>query len=483
MRGVQRLVSKPELLHPAVKAPSSGHQEQARPGTGSSFRAWRDPLRRRLLALADVAALIVGGLSLGLASGSDGERMIWAVVILPVWLVVAKLYGLYDRDHTELRHLTVDELPSIFFWTLTATVGTALILRVTPAGGPSYAEALRLGISTGIGAFVFRALARFTWRRLTAPERVFVLGSGPLADAARRKLELFPDIHASAVDDPSIGVSEALHDPELLLGIGIDRIIVATDSINEQLIAQLVAMCRFNRIKLSVVPPAQGMFGTAVRLAHVADLPMLEYNTWDVPRSTLFLKRCLDLAVSSATLLILSPLLLLVALVVFLDSPGTVVFSQIRVGMQGRCFRMRKFRTMVRDAEARLGEVVTLGALSEPMFKVRDDPRVTRVGRLLRRTSLDELPQLFNVLMGDMSLVGPRPEQVELVDLYTDEQCFRLAVKPGLTGPMQVYGRGQLTFQERLAVERDYIENLSLGRDLRILALTLPAVLGGRGAF
>jgi lipopolysaccharide/colanic/teichoic acid biosynthesis glycosyltransferase len=144
---------------------------------------------------------------------------------------------------------------------------------------------------------------------------------------------------------------------------------------------------------------------------------------------------------------------------------------------------MRKFRTMVRDAEARLGEVVTLGALSEPMFKVRDDPRVTRVGRLLRRTSLDELPQLFNVLMGDMSLVGPRPEQVELVDLYTDEQCFRLAVKPGLTGPMQVYGRGQLTFQERLAVERDYIENLSLGRDVRILAMTLPAVLGGRGAY
>jgi exopolysaccharide biosynthesis polyprenyl glycosylphosphotransferase len=409
--------------------------------------------------------------------------MVWVAVILPVWLVFAKLYGLYDRDHTALRHLTVDELPSIFFWTLTATVGTTLILGATPAGQLSYMEALRLGVSTGSAAFVFRAFARFTWRRLTTPERVSVLGSGPLADAVRRKLDLFPDIHANAVDDPTIDMSEVLHHPELLLGGHIDRIIVASESINEQLIAQLVAMCRLNRIKLSVVPPAQGMFGTAVRLAHVADLPMLEYNTWDVPRSTLFLKRCLDLAVSSTTLLILSPLFVLVAVMIFLDSPGKVIFSQIRVGMDGRLFRMRKFRTMVRDAEARLGEVVTLGALSEPMFKVRDDPRVTPVGRLLRRTSLDELPQLFNVLTGDMSLVGPRPEQVELVERYTPDQLFRLAVKPGLTGPMQVYGRGQLTFEERLAVERDYIENLSMARDLRILMLTFSAVFGGRGAY
>jgi lipopolysaccharide/colanic/teichoic acid biosynthesis glycosyltransferase len=117
------------------------------------------------------------------------------------------------------------------------------------------------------------------------------------------------------------------------------------------------------------------------------------------------------------------------------------------------------------------------------MFKLRDDPRVTRVGRLLRRTSLDELPQLVNVLRGDMSLVGPRPEQTELVDRYLPEHRFRLLVRPGLTGPMQVFGRGELTFEERLAVEREYIENLSLGRDARILALTFSAVVHGKGAF
>ena len=138
---------------------------------------------------------------------------------------------------------------------------------------------------------------------------------------------------------------------------------------------------------------------------------------------------------------------------------------------------------MVTNAEERLSEVVSVDDLPAPMFKLVQDPRVTRIGRLLRRTSLDELPQLLNVVKGDMSLVGPRPEQIELVERYRPEHVFRLAVKPGLTGPMQVYGRGELTFDERLAVERDYIENLSLGRDLRILALTLTAVVAGRGAY
>jgi lipopolysaccharide/colanic/teichoic acid biosynthesis glycosyltransferase len=135
------------------------------------------------------------------------------------------------------------------------------------------------------------------------------------------------------------------------------------------------------------------------------------------------------------------------------------------------------------DAEDILPTLVRLDELREPVFKLERDPRVTRFGRFLRRTSLDELPQLVNVLRGEMSLVGPRPEQVELVRRYRPEHRFRLAVKPGLTGPMQVFGRGALSFEERLAVERDYIENLSISRDLRILALTVPSVLAGNGAY
>ena len=144
---------------------------------------------------------------------------------------------------------------------------------------------------------------------------------------------------------------------------------------------------------------------------------------------------------------------------------------------------MLKFRTMVADAEERLGELVDLEKLEEPAFKIADDPRVTRAGRILRRFSLDELPQLVNVLRGDMSLVGPRPEEEAVVALYDERQRVRLAVKPGLTGPMQVYGRGDLTFEERLAMERDYLDNLSVAGDLAILLRTPRAIVRGEGAY
>jgi len=220
-----------------------------------------------------------------------------------------------------------------------------------------------------------------------------------------------------------------------------------------------------------------------VQLNHVADLPVVEYNTWDVSRSTLLLKRALDVALSLMALIVVAPFFLLIAAAIILESDGPVLFVQTRAGQSGRPFRMLKFRTMVANAEALLPELLPFDQLREPMFKLMPDPRVTRVGPILRRWSLDEIPQLLNVLKGDMSLVGPRPEQIELVERYAPEHRFRLFVKPGLTGPMQIYGRGQLTLQERLAVEREYVDNISVGRDLRILALTIAPVVSGRGAF
>jgi lipopolysaccharide/colanic/teichoic acid biosynthesis glycosyltransferase len=226
------------------------------------------------------------------------------------------------------------------------------------------------------------------------------------------------------------------------------------------------------------------MFGTAVRLDHIAELPVLQYNTWHVSRSTAVVKRVIDVVGAAASLLLLSPVMAVIAVAVGLESRGPVVFRQSRGGRGGRPFTLLKFRTMVHGADRRVGEVVDLEGLATPVFKVRDDPRVTRVGRFLRKTSLDELPQLWNVLRGDMSLVGPRPEQLDLVARYSAEaREVRLAVRPGLTGPMQVYGRGRLDFDERLAVEREYVENLSLGRDARLLALSVAAVIRGAGAY
>ncbi len=172
----------------------------------------------------------------------------------------------------------------------------------------------------------------------------------------------------------------------------------------------------------------------------------------------------------------LAPIFVAIAIATKIDDGGPVFFRQRRAGRNHRPFEIIKFRSMCVDAEKQLPELVDLDALESPMFKLRRDPRITRVGRFLRRHSLDELPQLINVLRGEMSLVGPRPEQVALVDRYSPEHRFRLAVKPGVTGPMQVFGRGELSFEERLAVEIDYVENVSVSRDLMLLAQTVPAV-------
>ena len=443
---------------------------------------WRDALLRRMLALSDAVAVLLVSVSLGVVFGSDLAPLLWSALFVPAWLVLAKIQGLYDRDHRVLRHVTVDELPAIFIWATMGISLLALVLPRTPAGAITPSEAVGAWLIVLSSAFLLRAGARMAWRWITPPSRTLIIGGGALGAATRRKIELFPDIHVEVIeewDDLPNGDLEACADA---LG-DLDRVILASQTIDEESIARLVTYCRRRNMNLSVVPPVRGMLGTAVQLNHVADLPFVEYNTWDVSRSTLLLKRVLDVTLASIALVVLAPLVVPIALAIKLDTPGPVLFTQLRAGRNGRPFRMRKFRTMVFDAEKRLPELVPFDSLRDPMFKLARDPRVTSVGRLLRRTSLDELPQLVNVLKGDMSLVGPRPEQVELVARYTPDQLFRLAVKPGLTGPMQVFGRGRLTFEERLAVERDYIENLSLGRDLRILALTLSAVASGRGAF
>ena len=434
-------------------------------------RYWRDALRRRLLAFADVIAAAAASV---LVAGNSAEAF-WALALLPGWILIAKLIGLYDRDHAAIRHLTIDEVPALAAWAGAGVAMMALVLSQTPAGEitPSRA-AIAFGVAGGM-ALALRGAARWLWRRITPPEVTAVLGAGDLAEMIRRKLVLFPDMHLRLLGGDTTRSFEELT-------AEVDRVIFASDRMEPGEVGGLVALCRDRQVKLSVISPLHGRAGP-VRLSRVADLPVLEYETWDPSRSTALIKRTFDIVVSGLGLLVTAPLFPLIALAIRLDSRGAVFFSQQRAGLDGRPFMMHKFRTMVADAEQRLDDVIRLDDLRDPVFKLSDDPRVTRVGRLLRRLSLDELPQLWNVLRGEMSIVGPRPEQVELVERYSPEHRFRLSVKPGITGPMQVFGRGDLTFHERLAVELDYIENLSLARDLRILAETVPATLKGSGAY
>jgi len=439
-----------------------------------------EPLLRRMLALADVLAVAAAAVVVGLW-GSGPAAALLLVLSAPIWIITAKFAGLYDRDHRTLRHLTVDELPWLLVWTLSSTALLTLLLVPFPALDLSSGDRLLVwGTALGLG-FALRAGMRALWRRVTPAERVLIVGDGPLAQALVRKLELFPDMHAEIAG--RIESCSVLHDSLDGLDGALDRIVIACSELSEELLEKLLPFCRLRRLRLTIIPPTRGMFGTATNLTHVADLPLLDYNTWDISRTTVGLKRAFDIVVAIVGLVLMLPLFLLVGLATLVDSGRPILFRQTRGGEGGRPFQMLKFRTMVRDAEALLPELVPFEQLDAPMFKLKADPRVTRVGRLLRRTSIDELPQLINVLRGEMSIVGPRPEQLDLVERYAPEHQFRLRVKPGITGPMQVYGRGELTFDERLAVEREYVENLSLARDIRIVLMTLPAVLGRRGAF
>jgi exopolysaccharide biosynthesis polyprenyl glycosylphosphotransferase len=443
---------------------------------------WRDALRRRLLAVADALAVAAATAGVAIVTGRWTQAMTWSLLLLPAWLVLAKLQGLYDRDQRTLRHQTADEFQQLLVWATTGTAVVTAVLLLTPPKTWSTATAVGVWAALLLCAFTLRACARRLWRLIVPPERVLIVGSGQLADVTCRKLNILSDIHARVVG--RVDEAQTPDVAELVDGHRLERIILAAPSITEGQLAQLMTACRRHELKLAVVPPVRGMFGTAVQLNHLAELPLVEYHTADIGRSTLAIKRCIDIVVSAVALALFAIPLALIALLVRLDSHGPAFFIQRRVGRAGRPFTMFKFRTMVSDAEDRLLQLLEEAKQTNaPAFKFRDDPRVTRFGRFLRRTSIDELPQLLNVLHGDMSLVGPRPEECRLVARYPEAHRVRLMVRPGLTGPMQVQGRGELTFEERLAVERDYVENLTIGRDVRIMLQTAAAVRCGRGAY
>ena len=194
-------------------------------------------------------------------------------------------------------------------------------------------------------------------------------------------------------------------------------------------------------------------------------------------------RRALDVLVAAAALLLLLPLLLVVAILIRLDSPGPILFVQTRVGKHGQTFPVFKFRSMFLDAEERLSSVLAANERTGPVFKMRRDPRITRIGRPLRRCSLDEVPQLLNVLRGEMSLVGPRPALPREVALYTPQQAGRLSVTPGLTGLWQVSGRATLSFEQSVALDLEYVRRQSFWLNVVLILRTVPAVLTGRGAY
>jgi exopolysaccharide biosynthesis polyprenyl glycosylphosphotransferase len=454
----------------------------------------RGSLLRRLLALGDWTALIVALLAVTAATSStDVADLFWAILFSPSWILVVKLHGLYDHDHRRIRHSTLDEVPSLVSATVLGTLVLDGLLAISPVGPLSPKSAIALGVGTLVGSFVLRGCSRWVWHRTMPMALGLVIGPPATVDTVARRVVTHPETrlhlvgYLAAADGedsaelPRLGtladISEVAH------ATGIERVVVTEQQMSEPAAERLIEECKEAGLALTFLPQHYGLLGPGIELNRLAELPVLDFRFSDPPRSTQAMKRAMDVFVSGVLLVLISPLLLVTSIAILVDSGRPVFFRQERCGKDGHPFTMLKFRTMVADAEDRLSELIDLSKLDEPAFKIPDDPRVTRVGRLLRRTSIDELPQLINVLRGEMSLVGPRPEEEAVVALYDERQRGRLAIKPGLTGPMQVYGRSDLTFEERLAMERDYLDNLSLLTDLQILMRTPRAIVRGEGAY
>ncbi len=463
--------------------------------TGPSGSRRRGALLRRLLAAGDWLAIFAAlCVATAVTQTTDVAKLFWAVLFTPAWLLVLKLHGLYDKDHRRIRHSTLDELPTLVSASALGTIVLDGLLALSPVGPLSPKSAILVGIGAVLACFVGRAVLRFVWQRLTGVAIGIVVGPAATTDVIARRIATHPEARLRLVGYlseprdkdrraslPRLGSLEEI--AKVALDHDVERVVVAEHEMSERDVEHLIEQCKATGLGLTFLPRHYGLLGPGVELNRLAELPMLDFRFADPPRSTLAMKRGLDLLVSGLMLTLLSPLLAAIAIFIVIDSGLPVFFRQKRVGKNGEPFTMMKFRTMVADAEARLGELVDLEKLDEPAFKIPDDPRITRAGKFLRRTSLDELPQLINVLRGDMSLVGPRPEEEAVVALYDERQRVRLAVKPGLTGPMQVYGRGDLTFEERLAMERDYLDNLSIAGDLAILLRTPRAIVRGEGAY
>lgn len=307
-------------------------------------------------------------------------------------------------------------------------------------------------------------------------------------------IRLFPDrglsdsytpqavkLQMGAIFAAGLALLLSLAQPWLLVGVAVALLLFLVSSV-----PFLALTWQLDRQAVLIAVPL--LFARAIVLGAgyfwgiVRPPPSLARRTSRIAGTTYLVKRFIDITGSLIGLAVTAVLAPFLAILIKLSTPGPVLFRQTRVGRGGRPFVLLKFRTMEVDAEDRLAELIDLSELEQPAFKLVNDPRVTRVGRFLRRWSLDEMPQFWNVLRGEMSLVGPRPEEKRIVALYSDWHRKRLAVKPGMTGPMQVHGRGDLPLDERVELEIAYIEEYTLWQDMKILASTIPSVLRGEGA-
>lgn len=450
-------------------------------------RSARDAARHRLLIAADSVAVAVALTLTGFAASPAHPRY-QVLAAIPLWVLLNKVLGLYDWDSAVIDKWTFHELPRL---TQSVLIAVAALFVLAPAAGihldrvaaPQFAAFALAAMWAG------RSFVRTLVLRRFGPERSLIVGSGEVAELIARKLRANPSYGTEAVGYVDGGGAGHPSEPSILGDLGslhricreleIERIIIAFSRLNHEDINDAVRAGTTIGIKVTVAPRLFEVLGPSVVLDRIEGMSMLSLGGSPRTRSSLALKRAIDLLGAGIGLFILAPALAVIALLIKLDSRGPVIFSQVRIGRGNRPFRIHKFRTMVQDADRLKAEILHLNEVEFPLIKIPEDrdPRLTRVGRVLRRTALDELPQLWNVLRGEMSLVGPRPlepqDDAEVIGWHR----ARLELTPGLTGPWQALGRHAIPFQEMLTLDYLYVADWSLWHDIRLLFRTFQSLL------
>ncbi|MBI5231343.1 MAG: sugar transferase [Coriobacteriales bacterium] len=465
------------------------------------------------LVACDALAIVAAGLSASqIRFGSVNAPI--AIPSLPVtptflaltlavtipWLLIFNAKGLYDLDRLRLGF---GDLPKILEALAIGTVGLIFATYAAKLPGLSRLWLVLMLLFCAAGVATTRvglAIALAVLRRMgRLTERTLVVGSnGEAADIVRiarrrRYAGLNPvgcltssqaerlGLDHIAGDIPCLG-----HAREVVRVVSehqIDTVVIAGSAFDHDVLARIIAELRQTPVTVHVSSGLFDVLASRVLVNEVAGVPLITVKGAPLSRGRLLLKRAFDLAVAGAIVAVGLPLWAGIAIAIKLTSRGPVFYRQERVGRSGRTFGMLKFRSMYADADERLAELLASNEANGPLFKMKDDPRVTPVGRWMRKFSLDEFPQLLNVLAGEMSLVGPRPPLPREAAEYTEHAWRRLDVVPGMTGLWQVSGRSSLTFEEMVRLDLFYIENWSVGLDLALMARTVPAVLLARGAY
>jgi exopolysaccharide biosynthesis polyprenyl glycosylphosphotransferase len=430
-----------------------------------------------------------------LGRGGVSLERYWLPLVLTIlaWGAAAWVYRVYDARPHSMR----DEFMRIARAVVLVAFGIFAVIFFAQVG---WVSRLLTGVYfvvvvslIGSSRILLRVLAHAAGTSAGAARYYAVVGSGDLAAEIISTLRAHPEwgmklagfvLEDGAVPaDPNCVILGRLPTlGKILEEHVLDDVVFAVPRERLAAIEDAVKVCEEQGVGVMIALDVLRFGNARMSVGDLNGLPMLALTRTPSDELALAAKRAFDIGVSAAVFLLLSPLLALVAAAIRLDSPGPVFFKQKRVGLQGRTFDIYKFRSMYMDAEARLESLRAQNEMSGPVFKMKDDPRVTRMGKFIRKTSLDEFPQFWNVMRGEMSIVGPRPPIPAEVLQYQPWQRRRLSVRPGITCTWQIGGRSDVSFDRWMELDLEYIDQWSLWNDIQICLKTIPAVLGSRGA-